>query len=105
MAVLSRPVTELFTERRRPAPDVFMFVIMALAAGLGRADGLLGTRERLLADSLDPAGDMRKQLIFAAAALVVFAVTSLIDYPRLPQSGAVHLRGDAGTARRGPLHT
>ncbi len=82
MAVLGRSAARvgLLTDRRRPAPDVVMFVIMAAMLALGVLMVYSATRVRLETIGEDPTGAMQKQLIFAAGALVAFVVTSLINY-------------------------
>ena len=82
MAVLSRSRVGagLLTDRRRPAPDVVMFVIMAALLAIGVLMVYSATRIRLDAEGLDPTSAMQKQLIFAAIAMVAFIVTSLINY-------------------------
>jgi len=82
MAVLSRSRIRsgLLTDRRRPPPDVVMFVIMAALLALGVLMVYSATRVRLEAVGGDPTSAMQKQLVFAAVALVAFVVTSLINY-------------------------
>ncbi len=83
MAVLGRPAstsTGILTDRRRPAPDIIMFVIMAAMLALGVLMVYSATRVRLEAAGEDPTAAMQRQLIFAAAALAAFVVTSLINY-------------------------
>lgn len=82
MAVLGRSAARvgLLTDRRRPAPDVVMFVIMAAMLALGVLMVYSATRVRLETVGEDPTAAMQKQLIFAAGALVAFVFTSLINY-------------------------
>ena len=82
MATLSRPQTlgSLFTERRRPLPDVIMFVLMTALLALGVLMVYSATFVRLDEELGDPTLAMRRQLIFAAIALVTFVVTSMVDY-------------------------
>lgn len=82
MAVLTRSRTSagLLNERRKPPPDVIMFVIMAVLAATGVVMVYSATRVRLEDVGLDPTRDMQKQMIFAGGAVVVFIVMSLIDY-------------------------
>jgi rod shape determining protein RodA len=82
MAVLSRNRAQggLLSERRRPTPDVVMFVVMAALLALGVLMVYSATFVRLQADGLDPTGPMRRQLVFAALTIVAFIITSLVDY-------------------------
>ena len=82
MATVSRAqaIGSLFTERRKPLPDVVMFVLMAALLALGVLMVYSATFVRLEEQIGDPGFAMRKQLIFAAIAVVVFVVVSLIDY-------------------------
>ena len=82
MATVSRsqPLGSLFTERRRPLPDVVMFVLMAALLALGVLMVYSATFVRPEQDFGDPGFAMRKQLVFAAIAVVMFVIFSLIDY-------------------------
>ena len=70
----------LFTERRKPLPDVLMVVLMTALLALGVLMVYSATFVRLEADTGDPGHAMRRQLVFAAIALVVFVGVSLVDY-------------------------
>lgn len=82
MAVLSRnrAATELLSDRRKPTPDVMMFVVMAALLALGVLMVYSATYVRLEAEGANPTSAMQRQLIFAAVAVVAFVATSLIDY-------------------------
>jgi rod shape determining protein RodA len=82
MATLTSPQRRgsLFTERRRPFPDIAMFVLMTVLLALGVVMVYSATFVRLEADFGDPGIAMRRQLVFAAVTLVVFVVISMIDY-------------------------
>ena len=76
----ARPIASLFTERRKPLPDVIMFVLMTALLALGVLMVYSATFVRLEEEINDATLAMRRQLIFAAVALVAFVVTSMIDY-------------------------
>ena len=76
----ARPIANLFTERRKPLPDVIMFVLMTALLALGVLMVYSATFVRLEEETGDATEAMRRQLIFAAVALVAFVVTSMIDY-------------------------
>ncbi len=82
MATLSRPQAfgSVFSERRKPFPDVVMLVLMTALLALGVVMVYSATFVRLEEELRSPTEAMRKQLIFAAAALVTFVVISMIDY-------------------------
>lgn len=82
MATLTRnePLGSLFTDRPKPMPDVLMFVLMTALLTLGVLMVYSATYVRLGQELGDPTFAMRRQLVFAAAALVTFVVVSLIDY-------------------------
>jgi len=85
MAVTTRSqaMASLFTERRRPMPDVVMFVLMAALLALGVVMVYSATYVRLETEIGDPTAAMRRQLVFAAAAAIIFVAASLIDYREL----------------------
>lgn len=76
----NEPLGSLFTDRPRPMPDVLMFVLMTALLALGVLMVYSATYVRLGQELGDPTFAMRRQLVFAAAALVTFVVVSLIDY-------------------------
>ena len=82
MAVLTGGPAQggLLSERRKPSPDVVMFVIMVALMALGVLMVYSATFVRLEAEGLDPTGPMRRQMIFAAIAIAAFAITSVVDY-------------------------
>lgn len=80
MAVLARSTPPAITDRRRPTPDVILFVAMAALSALGVLMVYTASRNRLEVRGLDPTSEMIEQAIFAAVGLVVFFVASFIDY-------------------------
>lgn len=70
----------LFRDRPKPAPDVIMFILMAGLLALGTVMVYSATHVRLEAETGDPAAAMRRQMIFAGAALAAFILGSVIDY-------------------------
>ena len=82
MATLSRSrsFSSLFTDRRKPMPDVVMFVLMTALLALGVVMVYSATFVRLDAEIGDPGWAMRRQLVFAAAAVIMFVLVSMVDY-------------------------
>lgn len=83
MAVVARSLTGvggLFRDRPKPTPDVLMFVLMAALMSLGAVMVYSATHVRLEDELGDPGSAMRRQLVFAGAALLAFLVGSVIDY-------------------------
>lgn len=70
----------LFRDRPKPAPDVIMFILMAGLLALGTVMVYSATHVRLEAETGDPAAAMRRQMLFAGAALAAFILGSIIDY-------------------------
>ncbi|NIA26174.1 MAG: rod shape-determining protein RodA [Gammaproteobacteria bacterium] len=67
-------------DRRRPGPDVILFISMIVLAGLGILMVYTASCASLEARGLDPSSLMVKQAIFAVIGLVLFLIGSLIDY-------------------------
>ena len=83
MAVAARTLTGvggLFRDRPKPTPDVLMFLLMAALMGLGAIMVYSATFVRLEDELGDPGAAMRRQLVFAGAALLAFVTGSVIDY-------------------------
>lgn len=82
MATLTRreAASGLFSERRKPMPDIVMFVFMVALLALGVVMVYSATFVRLTELGEPPNAAMTKQLTFAAVAVVVFIVFSIIDY-------------------------
>ncbi len=80
MAVIARTTPPAVSDRRRPTPDIILFVAMVALAAVGVLMVYSASRNRLEALGLDPTGEMVDQAIFAAVGLVLFLVASLIDY-------------------------
>ena len=81
MAIIAhRSSPAAVSDRRRPSPDVILFVAMVALSALGVLMVYSASRNRLEALGLDPTGEMVDQAIFAAVGLVLFFVASFIDY-------------------------
>lgn len=80
MAIIARTTPAAVSDRRRPTPDVILFVAMVVLAALGVLMVYSASRTRLETLGLDPTSEMVDQAIFAAAGLVLFFVASFIDY-------------------------
>ena len=70
----------VFEDRPRPTPDVVVFVLIAGLMALGSLMVYSSTFVRLEEETGDPSSAMRRQMIFAGAALVAYVVASVIDY-------------------------
>ncbi|HDH03756.1 MAG TPA: rod shape-determining protein RodA [Actinobacteria bacterium] len=90
MAVFAGPRSHggLLSDRRKPTPDVLMFVIMVALMALGVLMVYSATFVRLEAEGLDPTGPMRRQMIFAGVAIVAFVVASIVDYRQYRNAAA-----------------
>jgi rod shape determining protein RodA len=80
MAVIARTSPAAVSDRRRPTPDVILFVAMMALSALGVLMVYSASRNRLEALGLDPTGEMVDQAIFAGVGLVLFFVASFVDY-------------------------
>jgi len=80
MAVIARSSPAAVSDRRRPTPDVILFIAMVVLSALGVLMIYSASRGRLEARGLDPTSEMVEQAIFAAVGLVLFFVASFIDY-------------------------
>ncbi len=80
MTLLARTSPAAVSDRRRPTPDVILFLAMVVLSALGVLMVYSASRGRLEARGLDPTGEMVDQAIFAAVGLVLFFVASFIDY-------------------------
>ena len=80
MALIARTSPAAVSDRRRPTPDVILFLAMVVLSALGVLMVYSASRGRLEARGLDPTGEMVDQAIFAAVGLVLFFVASFIDY-------------------------
>ncbi len=80
MTLLGRPTRPAVEDRRRPTPDVVLFVAMVALSALGVLMVFTASRPRLEALGLDPVSEMVEQAVFAVIGLVLFFVASLIDY-------------------------
>ena len=80
MAVIARTSPAAVTDRRRPTPDVILFVAMVVLAALGVLMVYSASRSRLETQGLDPTSEMIDQAVFAAVGLILFFVASFIDY-------------------------
>lgn len=83
MSIAARPqagVGGLFKDRSRPTPDVLMAVLVAALLALGALMVYSATHVRLEAETGDPGSAMRRQIVFAVAALATFIVASMVDY-------------------------
>jgi len=80
MALIARSSPAAVSDRRRPTPDVILFLAMVVLSALGVLMVYSASRGRLEARGLDPTGEMVDQAIFAAVGLVLFFVASFIDY-------------------------
>ncbi len=67
-------------DRRRPGPDLFLFVAFLALSALGILMVFTASRPLLEVQGLDPTSLMQRQIVFAAVGLVGFVVASLIDY-------------------------
>lgn len=70
----------VFEDRPRPTPDVVVFALVAGLMALGSLMVYSSTFVRLEEETGDPSSAMRRQMIFAGAALVAYVVASMIDY-------------------------
>lgn len=70
----------VFEDRPRPTPDVIVFALMAGLMALGSLMVYSSTFIRLEEETGDPSSAMRRQMIFAGAALIAYVVASMIDY-------------------------
>lgn len=80
MALIARTSPAAVSDRRRPTPDVILFLAMVVLSALGVLMVYSASRGRLEARGLDPTGEMVDQAIFASIGLVFFFVASFIDY-------------------------
>lgn len=80
MAIIARSSPAAVSDRRRPTPDIILFVAMVALSAVGVLMVYSASRTRLEALGLDPTGEMVDQAIFAAVGLVLFFVASFIDY-------------------------
>ncbi len=80
MAVIARTSSPAVSDRRRPTPDIILFVAMVVLSALGVLMIYSASRNRLDALGLDPSSEMVDQAIFVAVGLVLFFVASLVDY-------------------------
>ncbi len=80
MAAIARSSPPAISDRRRPTPDIILFVAMVALAAVGVLMVYSASKNRLEALGLDPTGDMVDQAIFAAVGLVLFFLASFIDY-------------------------
>lgn len=80
MALLARSSPPAVPDRRRPTPDLILFIAMVVLSALGVLMVYSASRVRLEARGLDPTSEMVNQAIFAAVGLVLFFVASFIDY-------------------------
>ena len=70
----------IFKDRPRPTPDVVVFLVMAGLLALGTLMVYSATYVRLEAETGDPGAAMRRQMMFAGAALAAFVALSMVDY-------------------------
>jgi rod shape determining protein RodA len=68
------------TERRRNRPDRVLLATMLALSGLGVLMIYSATRVGLAQEDLPSSTSMERQLIFVTAGLIVFAVSSFVDY-------------------------
>lgn len=80
MAVISRSRPAAISDRRRPTPDLILFIAMVVLSAFGVLMVYSASRSKLESLGLDPTGEMVDQVIFAAVGLVFFFVASFIDY-------------------------
>ncbi|MGZ8755409.1 MAG: rod shape-determining protein RodA [Acidimicrobiia bacterium] len=80
MAIIARSSPAAVSDRRRPTPDIILFVAMVALSAVGVLMVYSASKTRLEALGLDPTGEMVDQAIFAAVGLVLFFVASVIDY-------------------------
>jgi rod shape determining protein RodA len=80
MAVISRSRPAAISDRRRPTPDLILFIAMVALSAFGVLMVYSASRSKLESLGLDPTGEMVDQAIFAAVGLVFFFVASFIDY-------------------------
>jgi rod shape determining protein RodA len=80
MAVIARSTPPAVSDRRRPTPDLILFIAMVALSALGVLMVYSASRGRLEARGLDPTSEMVDQAIFAAVGLVLFFIASFIDY-------------------------
>lgn len=80
MAVLTHSAPPAVADRRRPTPDVILFVAMVALSTLGVLMVYTASRTRLEVLGLDPTSEMIQQAVFTFVGLVLFFVASFIDY-------------------------
>lgn len=80
MAVIARSRPAAISDRRRPTPDLILFIAMVALSAFGVLMVYSASRSKLESLGLDPTSEMVDQAIFAAVGLVFFFVASFIDY-------------------------
>jgi rod shape determining protein RodA len=80
MALIARTSPPAVSDRRRPTPDLILFLVMVVVSAVGILMVYSASKGRLEARGLDPTGEMVDQAVFAAIGLVLFFVASFVDY-------------------------
>lgn len=80
MAVIDAASAALAQEKPAPRPDLISLFTMLLLSALGVVMVFSASRPLLEQQGLDPAGTMKRQLIFVAVGLLIYLIASYVDY-------------------------